>query len=272
MEHHNSWITELLNRWLGGYVLALYESLGIHPHDPAAPIPEVFVMTLIVVLLLMGFTLWLKSRLSVESPGGVQQVVEGILTNKIRFGIRDLLDDNVGHGGRQYLAMVGTIGLFVLVANSISVLPAFTAPTINPSVPLACALITFCYFNYQGMRRHGVGGYLKHFAGPVWWMSWLIFPVEVMSTTVRILSLTVRLWANIFASELIYFIILGMFVGPVNTLAAKGSYLLAGVVGIFAAALPVAFVGLHLFVAIVQAFVFTILPSVYLGLAVAEEH
>jgi F0F1-type ATP synthase, subunit a len=215
--------------------------------------------------------MWLKPRLSVERPGAIQQIVEALITNPTRFAIRDLLDDNTGHHGRKYLAMVGTVALFILAANLISVLPAFSSPTLHPSVPLGCALLTFVHFNSMGVKAHGLGAYLKHFAGPVWWMSWLIFPVEIISTTARILSLTVRLWANMFSSELIYFSILGLFLAPTASLWDKNPLFGAGV-GLFTATLPVVFIGLHIFVAVVQALVFTILPTVYLGLATAEEH
>ncbi len=114
-------------------------------------------------------------------------------------------------------------------------------------------------------------GYAKHFAGPVWWLSWLIFPVEIVSHLARLLSLTVRLWANIFASELIYIIFLTLLMAPAlqvaNTHPALGFILY-----IFPVTLPVAFIVLHLFVSVVQAFVFTILPAIYIGMATAEEH
>src|SRR6202042_2833408 len=98
--------------------------------------------------------------------------------------------------------------------------PAFNSPTGHPSVPLACALLTFGYYNLSGLRQHGAVGYLKHFAGPVPAMSWLIFPVEIISHTARLLSLTVRLWANIFASKLIYVIFLGLCMAPPRLCAA----------------------------------------------------
>jgi len=270
MEHHNSWLTDLVNHWLGGYVAALWEALGIPPRDPGHVIPDHVVMSLLVILLLMAFVLWLKPRLSVDRPGAVQQIVEVMFTNPTRFAIRDLLDDNVGHHGRQYMAMVGTITLFILGSNLISVIPGFNSPTAVTTVPLGCALLTYVHFNAAGFRIHGLG-YLKHFAGPVWWMSWLIFPVEFISTTARILSLTVRLWANMFSSELIYVTILGLFLRLTSGLWELHP-VLGSLAGIFAATLPVAFVALHVFVAVVQALVFTILPTVYLGLATAEEH
>src|SRR5271165_1533055 len=123
----------------------------------------------------------------------MQQVAEMLLTNRMRLGIRDILDETAGHHARSYIYFVGTISIFILFANLISLVPGFSAPTSNVTVPLACASITFLYFNWQGIRHKGALHYAKHFAGPVWWMAWLIFPVEIISTLARLLSLTVRL-------------------------------------------------------------------------------
>jgi F-type H+-transporting ATPase subunit a len=297
MEHHNTYLTLWLNKLLGPQVNALLHAMGIHPHDPATPIPEFVVMSILVFVLLAVFTLWLKPRLSVDRPGASQQVMEFLLTNPINFGIRDLLDSNVGHGGRRYVPVVGSVALFILLSNLLSVIPAFTSPTAHPSVPLACALITFAYFNFQGCRAQGVGWYLAHFAGagfvdfahrvahkevrgpggflkeglPATLLAALLFPVELISTTARVLSLTVRLWANMFASELLYFIFLGLTMGPALYFGQKNAAL-GWVLGLFPATIPVLFIGLHIFVAVIQTFVFTILPSIYLGMATAEEH
>ena len=170
--------------------------------------------------------------------------------------------------------IVGTI--FVLLSNLLSVIPAFTSPTGNAVVPLACALLTFVYFNWQGIRHHGLGGYLMTFAGSPKTagdgvLALLLFPVEIISTSARILSLTVRLWANIFASDLIYVIFLGLLAGPVAWAWSK-SPVLGAIVAIFPIGIPIAFIALHVFVSIIQAYIFTVLPSIYIGGAVAEEH
>jgi F-type H+-transporting ATPase subunit a len=271
MKHHVSWLTAFLNKILGKYALTLLATLHIKLRDPANPIPEHVVMSLVVVLLAMVGVLWLRSRLSVERPGAAQQVAEFLLTNPLGFGIRDLLDENAGHAGRKFLPLVGSISVFILLSNLLSVIPAFTSPTVHPSVPLGCAICTFLYFNWQGIRHHGPIGYTKHFAGPVWWLSPLMFPVELISTSARLLSLTVRLWANIFSSELLYVIFLGLLIMPVTHVGAKIP-VLGVALGIFPATIPVIFIGLHMFVAVIQTYVFTILPSIYLGLATAEEH
>jgi F-type H+-transporting ATPase subunit a len=271
MGEHLNWFTILLNKWLGGICVALLSVLHIHPRDPLHPIPNYVAMSLAVLLISVMFFLWLRPRLSVDHPGPTQQIMEFLITNPLGLGIRDLLDDSVEHGARRYLPMVGSVAFFVLFGNAISLFPAFDSPTGHPSVPLACAIITFLYYNWCGLRSHGPLVYAKHFAGPVWWLSWLIFPVEIISHTARLLSLTVRLWANIFSSELIYVIFLSLLITPAMKMGQ--SHLVWGIVlAIFPATLPIAFVLLHAFVAVVQAFVFTILPAIYIGMATAEEH
>jgi len=269
-------LTVFVNRLLGGAVASLLAAIGVSV-EPLHAVPDYVVTSLLIVLVSMAFVMWLKPRLSAERPGGAQQMCEFLLTNPVKFGIRDLLDDSIPHGGRKFIAMVGTVGIFVLLCNLVSVIPVFASPTGHPSVPLACALVTFFYFNAMGMAKHGVGGYLWMFTGMKEFsigglvLACLLFPVEIVSTLARILSLTVRLWANMFSSELLYSIFLGMLLLPVTYLSTK-SVIAEYIVGVFPATIPVAFIGLHVFVAVIQAFVFTILPSVYLGMAVAEEH
>jgi F-type H+-transporting ATPase subunit a len=271
MPEHLNWFTVLLNKWFGGVALTLLSALHLHPNDPANPIPNFVAMSFATFIVAVIFFLWLRPRISVDSPGAVQQVMEGIITNSQGLGIRDLLDDNIEHGARSYLPVVGSVTIFILLANAISLFPALDSPTAHPSVPLACAIITFLYYNFAGLKNHGPVNYAKHFAGPVWWLAWLIFPVEIISHTARLLSLTVRLWANIFSSELIYTIFLGLLLAPAASVGQHHPMLGWGL-DVFPAVLPGLFIGLHLFVAVVQAFVFTILPAIYIGMATAHDH
>lgn len=271
MEEHVLGITKFVNHLLGPLAAALLHALHILPDNPELPIPQHVVMAALVVLLGTLLALVVRSRLSVEMPGATQQVAEMLLTNDFGFGIKDCLEENVAHGADKMIAFVGTVSIFVLLSNLFGVFPAFTSPTSEKTVPLACAILAFVYFNWQGIKHHGILNYLKHFAGPVPWLSVLFFPVEIISTLARLLSLTVRLWANIFASDMIYGIFLGLFVGPAvwgwTKNPALGIFL-----GIFPALVPLLFVGLHIFVAVIQAYVFTILPTIYIGMATADEH
>jgi F-type H+-transporting ATPase subunit a len=278
MNEAQAWLTQFVNHHLGRFALALLAALHIHPERPERPIPEHVVMAFAVVIIGTVLALVLRSRLSVEKPGAMQQVAEMLLTNPMSFGIKDLLEENVPHGASEFVPFVGTISVFVLLGNLMGAFPGsfLKAPTREVTVPLACALLTFIYFNWQGARRHGVGGYLLMFAGSPrdlagWFLAILLFPVEIVSTTARILSLTIRLWANMFASDLIYVIFLGLLAGGASFGWAK-SPVLGVVLAVFPATIPVLFIGLHIFVSLIQAYVFTVLPAVYLGLATAEEH
>ena len=219
MEEHVSWLTTFVNHYLGGVAAALLQALHVQPSHPALPIPEYVVMSMVVFLIGAIGSLWLKPRLSVDNPGGAQQIAEMLFTNPLGFGIRDLLIENAHDKKGKYTAMVGSVAVFILLANLLSVFPLFSAPTAEKSVPLGCAIVIFLYFNFHGFRHHGVGHYLLTFAGSPknfgdGLLGILLFPVEIISTCARMLSLTVRLWANIFASDLLYVIFLGLLVGP----------------------------------------------------------
>lgn len=276
MEEHVSQLTHWFNHLFGPLALRLLHSLNLQPADYELPIPEYVVMSIVVLILGTILVLILRSRLSVERPGAFQQSAELLITNPMGFGIKDLLEENVGHGADRYIAFTGSVAIFILLANLLSVIPSFSAPTGNAVVPLACAILTFIYFNWQGIRHHGPGRYLMTFAGSPkhpadWALSPLLFPVELISTAARLLSLTVRLWANIFASDLIYMIFIGLLLGPFQWAWSK-SPVLGGVFWIFPATIPIVFIGLHIFVSIIQAYIFTVLPAIYIGLAVADEH
>ena len=278
MAEQITWLTRFVNHLLGPAAAALLAALHIQPSNPELPIPEQVVMALVVLIVGTILALILKSRLSVEKPGAMQQVAEMLLTNPMGFGIKDLLEENVHHGASQFIPFVGSISVFVLLSNLMGAFPSsfLKAPTGVVTVPLSCAVLTFLYFNWQGIRRLGLGHYLLTFAGSpkdlgAWILAILLFPVELVSTTARVLSLTVRLWANMFASDLIYLIFLGLLAGGASFGWSK-SPVLGVILAVFPATLPVLFIGLHIFVSVIQAYVFTVLPSVYLGLATSEEH
>jgi len=276
MEEHVSPITQWFNHIFAPIALWLLHALHIQPKDYDTPIPEYVVMSLLVLVICTILAVIVRARLSVERPGALQQGAELLLTNPLGFGIKDLLEENVAHGGDKFIAFTGSISIFILLSNLLSVFPAFSAPTAAVYVPLACASLTFIYFNWQGVRHHGVGHYLLTFAGSPknaadYALAFLLFPVELISTAARLLSLTVRLWANIFASDMLYTIFLSLLVKL--TFFAWGKFAVLGaVLAILPIAVPMAFIGLHIFVAIIQAYVFTVLPSIYLGIATADEH
>ncbi len=168
------------------------------------------------------------------------------------------------------VAMLGSTGIFVLFCNLNSLVPTLESPTAQISVPFGCAIVVFVYYNWCGLAKQGPLGYGKHFLGPNIFMSPIMLPIELISNAARLLSLTVRLWVNMFVSELLYGIFLGLllelflFLGKLNVVGYAGF--------ILPLTIPVVFIALHIFVAFLQAFVFTILPVIYVSGAVAQEH
>jgi F-type H+-transporting ATPase subunit a len=263
-------ITKVVNAVLGKPVLALLAALHIQPTDPNYPIPNHVAMEMLVFVVAAVFFLWLRARLSVENPGGTQQFIETLLHNPMSLGVTDLLESNLGHDADCYLPMIGSIGLFILFCNLVGLVPGLASPTAEVSVPLGCAIVVFVYYHWSGLLKHGPVRYGQHFMGPNVYLSPLMVLVESVSHLARLLSLTVRLWVNMMVSEMLYVIFLGLtltlflFAGH----ASPVGYILAplpSLAGIF-------FIVLHIFVAFVQAFVFTILPVIYLSGAVSEGH
>ena len=174
------------------------------------------VMELLVVIIIIVLFAFLRPRLSMDRPGKLQHIFE-----IIRDFVRGESEDAVGHGGSKYLPFFGTLFIFILICNLIGIIPGFESPTINPSVPAGCALATFCYYNLMGFREQGIGKYLAHFAGPMPFLAPLMVPIELISHMARPLSLTVRLYANMYAGEqvtlvflsLTYFLVPAVFMG-----------------------------------------------------------
>jgi len=180
-------------------------------------------------------------------PKGTQNVMEAYIGGVLQMGT-----DVMGREhARKYLPLVATIGLFVFIANVIGIIPGFEAPSANLNMTLALALAVFFYYNYEGIRLQGVVNYFKHFMGPVWWLAWLMFPVEIVSHISRIVSLSFRLFGNIKGDD--------MFLAVILMLAPW--------------VLPLIPFALLTFGAFLQAFIFMMLTYVYLGGAVVvEEH
>jgi F-type H+-transporting ATPase subunit a len=238
-------LTRLLNHLFGPLVAAVLQTVGIHPAHPAAPIDDTFALELLVACGLIVFFLIVRLTLSVENPNPAQQIAE-----MIHEFVGSQAEQVIGHGYERFQAFVTCVGLFIVSLNLLGLLPGITTPTSMPVVPLGIALLTFLYYNYHALRARGPIGYLKQFAGPLWWLSPLMFPIEITSHLARILSLTVRLYANMLASDLITLVAFSMI--P----------LLVPALGL----------GLHFAVALIQAYVFMILSVVYLAMAVSHEH
>ena len=235
---HEVWVTALFNQFLAGPTTAVLERIGIRPENPAHPWTNFAAMEVVVALIIVVVFAMLRPRLTMDRPGKLQHIFELVYTF-----LRDQADGVIGHGGRAYIPFFGTVFIFILFSNIIGMIPTFESPTMFVAVPLGCALSTFCYYNFVGVRTQGPIHYVKHFMGPVWWLSPLLFPIEVISNLARLLSLTVRLYANIFAGEQV-------------TLAFMSMMPLL---------IPIPFMGLHIFVGVLQSYIFVLLTMVYVG-------
>jgi F-type H+-transporting ATPase subunit a len=236
--------TRFLNHWFAAPVTAMLSALHIQPQYPQAPISNAVAMEVLVVGFLVIVFIMVRSSLSVESPGGLQHMFEGI-NGFVEGQSRDV----IGHHSEQFTPFLVTLGLFILIANLFGVVPGLESPTASPVVPLGCAICAFVYYQVQGFRASGVG-YLKHFLGPMWWLSPLMLPLEIISHLARLMSLTIRLYANMFAGDMVTLVFFSLI--PL--------------------AVPVVFLGLHIGVALLQAYIFVLLTTVYLAGAVATEH
>ncbi len=181
-------------------------------------------------------------------PTGTQNFMEAFIEGAISMG-----KDTIGEEkAREYLPLVLTVGLFVLISNVIGIIPGFESPTSNINVTLPLALVVFIYYNYEGIRVNGVKKYFAHFMGPVPVLAPLMFPIEIVSHISRIISLSFRLFGNIKGDDLFLWVLLML----VPYFAPLPAYLLLT------------------FSALLQTFVFMILIYVYLAGAVAmdEDH
>lgn len=237
--------THFLNSIFAGPANALLNAVRHPASDPNAPISNWFAMEILVVSGLILFFVLVRARLSAENPGGFQHTAE--LLNEFIGGQSQEI---IGHHSEKFTPFLASLFLFILFANLIGLIPTMASPTANPAVPLGLALTAWFYYHLHGVLKQGPWHYFLHFFGPVWWLGPLMFPIEIVSHMARALSLTIRLYANIFAGDMVTLVFFSLV--PI--------------------ALPIAFLGLHIFVSFLQAYIFVLLTTVYLSGAVAEEH
>ena len=242
--HEQDPITAFLNRHFGDLATQLLHAVHVQPYNAQAPITETFAMELLVLLLLLIFFILVRVSLSVENPGSIQQMAE-----MLHGFVSDQADSIIGHGGQQFVMFTTVVLIFVLLSNVLGMVPGLIAPTSRATVPLGVALLCWFYYHYYGFREHGFA-YLKQFVGPIWWISWMMLPIELISHFARILSLTVRLYANMFAGEMVTLVFFSLI--PIGV--------------------PIVFMGLHLGVALIQAYIFMLLTMIYVSQAVAHDH
>jgi F-type H+-transporting ATPase subunit a len=243
MEHHASGLAVFLTWVLG---LARH-SWGTFSHGVPLSILERYdhlLTSSLAALVTVILVLIIRFRLA-RIPGPLQQVMEFAVSF-----LRGFISDNIDHKPDNYLPLIGTMGFFILLNNLFGLVPGLGSGTANWNITMGCAVVVFFYYNFHGMREHGVGKYLGHFAGPVWFLWVLLWPLEVLGLFARILSHSLRLFGNIAGEHLvsgIFFTLLPLFV-------------------------PIPLMIMGLFFGLIQAFVFVMLTTIYISGAVTHEH
>jgi F-type H+-transporting ATPase subunit a len=247
---HPLLIVHWVNVVLGPLAQAFQTLIG-HPLTPDAHgnlIPPYMVM---VILIVAGFTvlgLILRSRVSVENPGKLQIAMEDVVGT-----LAGMLTEWLGPTGVRFLPLIGALGLFIFAANYMGFFPGLMSPTSSINVTVGCALTTWVFYHLQGFLTQGVKNYLLHFMFPPGvpkWLFFLMLPIELISHTSRVMSLSLRLFGNIFGEELVVAIL---------------AYIVPYVI-------PVLVQPLFLITSGLQAFIFVLLSIIYLQGATHVEH
>jgi len=238
-------INALLISLLGDASTRWQQLMGIN--DPGYWLPDHVIMAVLAVVLIAAVLIAISRRLSVEQPGKGQQMLELLVS-----GLEELIDDVVGHGfGKRFLPFIGGLAVFIFTCNIFGLFYFLQPPTANPNTTFALSITAFLFYNLVGIRDNGLFKYLKHFAGPLPLLAPLMVPIEIISHLARILSLALRLFGNIFGEH-----------------TATGIFFF-----LFPLILPWPMMGLGIFGALLQAFIFIMLTMAYLNGAVgAEEH
>lgn len=206
---------------------------------------------ILVALLLLVFAARVRPKLAnVESALDPDDGISARnIAEAVVEAISGLAEGVIGHHSERYVPLLAAFFVFILASNLIGLVPGFVPPTSNFNTTLGLGLISFLAYNAYGMREHG-GGHLMHLLGPVWWLAFIMLPVELFSHAFRPISLGIRLFANMFADHEVVSIFTSM-------------------TKLF---VPVLFYVLGAFVCVVQAFVFTMLSAIYISLSVSHDH
>lgn len=245
--HHPLWIVQIVNALLGPVVAATLRPLGVEFEPGRDVIPDYLVISGLIAAAVAVGCLLVRSRLRVENPGKTQILLEDGVS-----AISGLLEEWIGPSGRRYLPLVGTMGVFILAGNYAGLVPGLMAPTSNINVTLGCAVTVWVYYHIQGVKAQGLWAYLKHFAAPPGaplFIAPIMLPIEIISHLSRVMSLSLRLFGNIFGEELVILILFSII--P------------------FLVPLPMMLLGLV--TGGLQAFIFVLLTVIYLQGAV-EHH
>ena len=264
--HHEPIIAEFINHYFGkpvhefqvAYTKPIWDKIFSNfgtnaekvfgAYTPENAIPWYTTMFVIACLLTIGIVWILKGKLSEDDPKPGQLTLEAAV-----LAIRDLVVSVIGEHGFKYFPVVATFAILILVSNLMGLFPLFMSPTAHISVTVALGLASFIYYNYVGISENGIVAHIGHLTGPklpivlMLIITPLIFLIELFSSLIRPLTLGIRLFANMFADEQVAVIVSGLY-PPLTQILV-----------------PVILLPLAVFVAVVQAFVFTLLSMIYLS-------
>lgn len=261
MDHHSSWFhllpwyQQLMAFFQGNFSESVVFRSGLLPKERIFETMHHIFAALLVVLILSFLSLWAHMKLKnleqsiVPSP----KITLVNLIELLMSTLLSLMKDIIGKDYKRYVGLVGTLALFILCSNLLGLIPGFVPPTDNLNTTIGCGLVVFAYFNFHGFRVHGMG-HITHLANPLgawwgWFLSPLLFPVELIGLLVRPLSLGIRLAGNMIGDHKVLF----AFAGVMPFL------------------LPLPFYLLGLLVCVIQTIVFCLLTCVYISLHTQEE-
>ncbi len=208
----------------------------------ATGLPGYLVFTWFIMLVIIVLALVVRFSLKLV-PEGIQNIAESVV-----YGIYTFVEDILGEKETpKHFPLIVTLAIFIFFCNITELMPYFTPPTSNLNTTLSMAIPVFVYYQYLGIRKHGFK-YIKHFMGPVWWLAPFMIPIELIDHFARIISLSVRLFGNIFGDDMLLAVI--FFLVPWFV--------------------PLPIMGLVLFAATLQAFIFFLLSTMYIAEAISE--
>ena len=249
MPEHSSWLTLVLAHFRDtlDHNAAILGDTVVGKHPPTWQSFEAIGAAVLIASILLLVAARVRDRLS---------KTEEALIPEDRLTLRTFMEAFLGYfydlaksvmgpeRAKKYFPLIGTSALFVFFSNVMALIPGMPVATSNLNITLGCALVVFVLFHVYGLMSQG-RGYVKHLAGPVWWLAWLLFPLEVLSLCIRPVTLAIRLMVNMAADH----VMLGLFLGLVALVVP----------------LPVMLLGC--LVVVVQTLVFTLLTCIYIGLA-----
>ncbi|MCX6375475.1 MAG: F0F1 ATP synthase subunit A [Armatimonadetes bacterium] len=214
-----------------------------------------FGMSALVIVVLAAFSVLATRRLATMPSSRLQNLVELVVSS-----LNDFVVGIIGPKGEKYTPFVGTLFIYIFAMNLLGLVPGFKSPTSGLSITIGLALVVFVVYNVAGIREVGLWPYLKHLAGEPIWLAWLMLPIHLIGELARPLSLSIRLFGNIFGEETVLMILAGM------------TYVIIPYVVAIPTQFPIML--FDVFIAFVQALVFSMLTAIYISVAITgrEEH